>query len=110
MQFAEFVYFLGSHFALLDILPFAFCCQCEASGINVQKESETDSVALHNYAQDPKEFASYCGNILEIVKNNDYAKPGKGLKPFTEGHCYEGQTILFDEFCGIGHEKEKTEK
>ena len=63
-----------------------------------------------NYAQDPKKFASYCDNILEIVRNNDYAEPSIGFKPFAEGNCYVGQTILFDEFCGIGYEKEKTEK
>lgn len=71
---------------------------------------KSDLVTLHNYAQDPKQFKEYCDRVMEIVKNNESPELGGLYKTFANGFHYEGQPILFDEFCGIGFDLEKNEE
>ena len=68
---------------------------------------KTDLVTLHNYIQDPKRFKFYCDNIMDIVLNNKHIDDMNVFVPFSDGFKYEGQPILWDEFCGIGYDKQK---
>ncbi len=71
---------------------------------------QTDLVTLHNYVQDPARFAYFTENALEIVKSNGRIDDMNEFIPFADGYHYEGQPILFDEFCGIGFNLQETEK
>lgn len=69
---------------------------------------KTDLVTLHNYSQDPEVFKKeYCDKVLELVKNNSGVDASNAFVPFADGFKYEGQPILWDEFCGIGFDIQK---
>ena len=59
-------------------------------------------VTLHNYVQNPERFRYFTENVLEIVKTNGRVDDMNEFIPFSNGYKYEGQPILYDEFCGIG--------
>lgn len=68
---------------------------------------KTDLVTLHNYSQDPKVFQEYCDNVIDIVINNKGVDAMNEFVPFADNYKYEGQPILWDEFCGIGFDIQK---
>ena len=64
---------------------------------------KTDIVTLHNYVQDPEVFKYFIENVDDIVINNKRMDNMNGFVPFANGYHYEGQPIMYDEFCGIGY-------
>lgn len=70
----------------------------------------TDIVTLHNYVQDPERFKYFTENVLQIVKDNSKIDDMNDFIPFANGYEYNGQPIMYDEFCGIGLNLEDLEE
>lgn len=69
------------------------------------EHTKSDIVTFHNYCQNPDEFADFYGELSEVLGGKNRVPYSNLRVPFVDGHGYEGQPVLIDEFAGIGYEK-----
>lgn len=64
-----------------------------------------DIITFHNYSQNPDEFASFYQNMEAVLGDKNFQVNKQTRASFADGHHYEGQPILIDEFGGVAYQK-----
>ena len=66
------------------------------------EHTTSDIITLHNYAQDPNELKEFYEEIDRVINYSNCSNNSQSRSTFVNGHKYNGQPIMIDEFAGIG--------